>query len=128
MVKTGSLIVSAFFCFMVSIVNETNAQEWWKGGKLHKSNGHEWKQSTYRNKLATVSDFTAKVWEKRWGGQLSSMELLLERSLEMYACINATFTDNPADSQQVRKGVADQKVSSIAASCAILIWPTLFAD
>lgn len=38
------------------------AAEWYEGGTLHKANALEWQQATQENKLATVGDFVAKVY------------------------------------------------------------------
>lgn len=90
----------------------TSASEaWYSGGTLHKAKMREWSRSSYRNRLATSSDFTAKLLDidgKRIPpiDQLKPLAMLLEHNIS---------TANSG-------GVADdQKVSDVAAACWILL-------
>jgi hypothetical protein len=85
----------------------TPLKKWYEGGNLHNSLIYEWKNSTEENKLATCSDFIAYI------DKTVSMDILLERSVELRACIN-----------EATKGIEsanNEKVADIATLCIITL-------
>ena len=82
--------------------------EWYSGGNLHGANLAIWSNSTNQNRLATSADFAANLLK----GQFSSMNGLKVYALNMKNCI---------DEVTVEPQLGSQRVSEVAAGCAILL-------
>jgi hypothetical protein len=84
---------------------DTNTDQWYIGGSLHKSKVSEWKVATEENKLATCGDFIANITK-----DLSTTELKIKAS-ELKTCIDeATAGKNTTN---------EEKVIDIAGLCVI---------
>lgn len=90
----------------------TNSVEkkWYEGGTLHKATMREWKIATDENKLATCSDFIAKI-RKDNGTPFNETEILSE-SYALKRCIDET---------QNNKSTETWKVIDMASSCLVLL-------
>ncbi len=75
--------------------------KWYEGGTLHQKTVAEWQAASNRDRLATSSDFVAKI------RKFDSLADMLVAAHVMQTCI--TIAD---------EGVQHLKVSEIAASCA----------
>lgn len=89
--------------------------EWHQGGTLHQAKVAAWKQSVYRNKLATSADFIVSASKKtkqeiRQSGNLDSLKYLAG---ELVTCIN-TATEGIDN-------INHHSVSQYGAMCLILI-------
>ncbi len=76
----------------------SSVKEWYEGGTLHKAKIADWKNATYRNKLATCADFMAKT------DNTISMEELKYRAVALVSCIDTSvegleFTNDMAVSE-----------------------------
>lgn len=89
----------------------SQTQKWYEGGTLHKSNMREWSAASYRNRLATSSDFAAHMLKER-GTPPKSMD-----ELKVYAVLlEGNMSEANAD------GLANiDQVSYIAATIWILM-------
>jgi hypothetical protein len=84
---------------------DTNTDQWYVGGSLHKSKVSEWKVATEDNKLATCGDFVANI---KKGLSMSELKI---KATELKTCIDeATAGSNTTD---------EEKVTEIAGLCAI---------
>ncbi len=90
-----------------STTTSTSEKKWYVGGDLHNSRILEWKNSTEENKLATCSDFIAYI------DKTVSMEILLQRSIELRACIN--------EATKGIESVNNEKVTNIATLCILTL-------
>ena len=82
---------------------------WFEGGTLHKATVAEWNAASPENKLATCGDFMA-TYDKTIG----IGRKLRDRAGELVFCVDEAVKALPSDS--------DEKVSTIAASCTILMF------
>lgn len=82
----------------------TVADNWYKGGTLHKAKISDWKTATKENKLATCGDFMATV------DNTVTMTDLKQRAKELNNCIDEATRDLESTNSET--------VSSIAALCA----------
>ena len=62
--------------------NKIESRNWYEGGTLHRSFVYEWRNSSYRNKLATCGDWMAKV------DNSVTMSELKKRSKALLICID----------------------------------------
>lgn len=91
-------------------------RKWYEGGTLHKATGTEWRAADASNKLATCSDFLAKLWE---GGRLSGKLTLTVKTIDdlkapSEKCVEALDKayESPADGAD--DVMATQDVASVA--------------
>ena len=84
---------------------DTNTDQWYVGGSLHKSKISEWKVATEENKLATCGDFVANIKK-----DLSMSELKI-KATELKTCIDEATTGSSVSDEE--------KVTEIAGLCAI---------
>jgi pyruvate/2-oxoacid:ferredoxin oxidoreductase beta subunit len=67
------IILISFFSQMAQINNPTpsssSSKQWFSGGTLHNATVAQWKNATYKNKLATAGDWLAAT---KWNGYLNS--------------------------------------------------------
>ncbi len=103
MLKKSALLFTAIVALMATVAF---AEEWYKGGTLHKATAKEWHAAKYRNRLATSADFIAAA------KAASNMTELRERAEGLERCITEG-TDDP-DLQKL-------KVAEVAAACIILL-------
>ena len=80
--------------------------KWYEGGTLHGKTVAEWRAASSRDRLATSSDFVAKI------RKFDSLADMLVAAHGMQTCITTASPD---------EGVQHLKVSEMAASCAILL-------
>ncbi len=80
--------------------------KWYEGGTLHGKTVAEWHAASSRDRLATSSDFVAKI------RKFDSLADMLVAAHGMQTCITTASPD---------EGVQHLKVSEMAASCAILL-------
>jgi len=85
--------------------------EWYEGGSLHKATLSQWSAAPYRNKLATSGDFVAGMRDKI-NVNTQTIEDVKTYAVHMVKCINEVAIDPK---------LGRQKVSEIAAGCAILM-------
>lgn len=83
---------------------------WYEGGTLHNATIAEWRTATTANKLATCSDFVAKI-RKDKGIAFDESEIKKE-SYDLMSCIDAAIVDVNVD---------NWKVSEMAATCLVLL-------
>lgn len=79
---------------------------WFSGGNLHKSTIAQWKKATYRNKLATASDWLAGT---KWKGHLNSSEdfdKLKIKAHMLVKAVNKTIKGKKTDSLMVSEMAA----------------------
>jgi len=93
--------------------NPTNFQEkvekkWYEGGTLHKATMSEWKDASDENKIATCSDFVAKI--RLDSGVAYDENEILTESYALKRCIDAT---------QNEKNMSSWKVAEVAAVCLV---------
>ena len=86
-------------------LSQVTAAEWCEGGNLHKATMAVWSKAEYANRLATASDFTAKVLKPK------SMAELRKKAGDLEACLSSAAAK--------RK---DEKASDVAALCAVILW------
>ena len=84
---------------------EKRPGKWFEGGTLHEATIAEWKKATEENKLATCSDFIAKI------KKVTSLEDLKKRSVELKVCITTATKGLPSTD--------NAKVRDIAVLCAV---------
>lgn len=86
-------------------------REWYSGGTLHAAKMSTWSGSSYRNRLATSSDFVAKLMQMD-GLRLPSVDQLKPAAEGMERCISESNSGGVADSQDV---------ATLAAGCWVLM-------
>lgn len=86
-------------------------REWYSGGTLHAAKMSTWSRSSYTNRLATSSDFVAKLVQVD-GMRLPPVDQLKPAAEGMERCISETNSDGVADSQDA---------ATVAAACWVLI-------
>ncbi|MHC1778464.1 MAG: zinc ribbon domain-containing protein [Lentimicrobium sp.] len=89
---------------------KSTEQKWYEGGTLHKATIAEWRTATTTNKLATCSDFVAKIRQDK-GIAFDESEIKKE-SYDLMNCIDAAIIDVDVD---------NWKVSEMAATCLVLL-------
>jgi len=85
--------------------------EWYSGGTLHDAKMSAWSRSSYTNRLATSSDFVARLMQLD-GMKLPPVDQLKPVAEGMERCISETNSGGVADSQDV---------TTVAAACWILM-------
>ncbi|MNR86721.1 hypothetical protein D3C72_175760 [compost metagenome] len=93
---------------------QRSTRPWYEGGTLSRSTMAEWKRASYRNRLATASDFLAALWiEGELNAEIGSMDDLKPLAVELEKQLSSVSSGgNQADSQSV---------STMAAGCIILM-------
>jgi hypothetical protein len=91
----------------LALVSLSSAEEWTHGGTLHHATVAQWRVATAANRLATSADFVASTQHPK------SMEELKYMAEQMETCISGATVDTNTD---------NQKVTDIAAPCALLLW------
>lgn len=89
---------------------KSTEKKWYEGGTLHKATIADWRVATETNKLATCSDFVAKI-RKDKGIAFDESEIKKE-SYDLMRCIDAAIIDVDVD---------NWKVSEMAATCLVLL-------
>lgn len=80
-------------------------KKWYEGGDLHRASIGQWRAATYENRLATSADMVANI------KQFSSIEAMKSAAEELEQCV----------SKAAEGAQAEQRVSEVAAACAILL-------
>ena len=118
--KWLGIIVFAVFCLLViekvtkdntytkNNIEKTTTEKWYVGGTLHKATIAEWRIATDKNKLATCSDFIAKIRLDK-GIAFNETEILAE-SYALKKCIDAAQKD---------VDIATWKVVDLASLCLV---------
>ena len=91
--------------------HNSQKQNWFSGGTLHKSTVRDWKNASYKNKLATCSDWLAATL---WKGHLNSMrdfEKVKIKSQKLVGALNDLVNDS-----SVYDTIKDQSISEYAAA------------
>ena len=89
----------------------TKTKMWYVGGTLHKATIAEWRTATAANKLATCSDFVAKIRLDK-GIAYNEQEIKVQ-AYELVSCIDAAIVDVEVD---------NWKVSEMAVTCLVLLY------
>lgn len=102
------------------------AAEWYEGGTLHKANALEWQQATEANKLATVSDFVAGIYNRNGfkpeiqaaikSGGMPAIKVLSEKLVQE---LNVAFAPE-SDPEQNRQLFTNQKVADSAVMIMVI--------
>lgn len=102
------------------------AAEWYEGGALHKANALEWQQATEANKLATVSDFVAGIYNRNGfkpeiqaaikSGGMPAIKVLSEKLVQE---LNTAFAPE-SDPEQNRQLFTNQKVADSAVMIMVI--------
>lgn len=87
------------------------SEPWYSGGTLHKAKMREWSRSSYPNRLATSSDFAAKMLEID-GKKIPPVDKLKPLAMLLEHNISTANSGGVAN---------DQDVSAVAAACWILM-------
>jgi hypothetical protein len=76
-------------------VNKINSKEWYTGGTLHNAYIAEWQEASYENKLATCSDWMAKLCGPKSDNinKIQSLNELKEKSEEIIICVDKATVD-----------------------------------
>ena len=82
-----------------------NEKKWYEGGDLHQASIGQWRAATYENRLATSADMVANI------KQFSSIEAMKSAAQELEQCV----------SKAAEGAQAEQRVSEVAAACALLL-------
>ena len=91
---------------------KTKVSKWYEDGDLHKSYVMEWRDASYKNKLATCADWMAVVDKN------ISMSLLKKRAEQLVICIDeAVATD--ASGQKINGTI---KTTDLAISCMQILF------
>tara|TARA_B100001063_G_scaffold203322_1_gene197475 strand:+ start:200 stop:652 length:453 start_codon:yes stop_codon:yes gene_type:complete len=91
---------------------KTKVSKWYEDGDLHKSYVMEWRDASYKNKLATCADWMAVVDKN------ISMSLLKKRAEQLVICIDeAVATD--ARGQKISGTL---KTTDLAVSCIQILF------
>jgi hypothetical protein len=101
-----SVICPLLLSFLVSAGAEQK-KEWYEGGTLHRKSALEWSKASHADRLATASDFTAKVTKPKSMSELKDKAVAMERCISTVA---APSTKNPK-----------QPVAEIASACSIIL-------
>lgn len=62
--KAGHLFSLFVLLVALTFSQSVLAKEWYQGGTLHQANGLEWQKASYDNKLATMGDMAASVYNE----------------------------------------------------------------
>jgi len=109
-------ISRVLFCiFALFIVSETvyaseslSNDKWYSGGTLHRSTLAEWKVASYRNRLATASDFYVTLYKKNHP-DIPNIESLKPAIVDFENGISEAAKEDAAGSQST-------------AQTAVIIW------
>ena len=82
-----------------STTNETS-QSWCVGGTLHRATMSEWKQASYRNRLATSGDMLNELL-KGDGKQIYDMDKMKNLAARLETCISQAGNGGVSDSESV---------------------------
>ena len=70
---------------------------WYAGGTLHRKTCREWRQASYRDRLATCADFIAVLYE----GPGPDEGELMRRARELESCISIAVSGGAVDADPV---------------------------
>lgn len=87
------------------------ANSWTLGGTLHNATLKEWREASYRNRLATAADFVAATAKNR-NLRLDTTQSLRRYAEELEACISATAAES-------HPAIDHQRTNEIAAACMV---------
>jgi hypothetical protein len=87
--------------------------EWYSGGTLHRATVGEWRNASYRDKLATAADW-ALAYDRVKNTVLrsGSMETLKPYAIDLVTCVDGA--SGPSGNDSLR-------VAQLAASCIVLL-------
>ena len=89
-------------------------KKWYEGGTLHRATIGEWWKASEPNRLATCGDFLAGLLiDGKLNLPVSDPDSFLPYAYGLVKCINSATKNIPE--------IKGQKVSSIAASCVVLL-------
>lgn len=91
-------------------------RKWYEGGTLHKATGAEWRKADASNKLATCSDFLAKLWEaKRLSGKLTlTVKTIEDLKAPAASCVEAVDKAYESPEGGAEDVMATQDVATVA--------------
>lgn len=91
-------------------------RKWYEGGTLHKATGVEWRKADADNKLATCSDFLAKLWEaKRLSGKLTlTVKTIDDLKAPAADCVEAVDKAYESPEDGAEDVMATQDVATVA--------------
>ena len=108
--SVGKLIVLILFgLFMYALFTAdytpttTSSKQWFQGGNLHNATVAQWKSATYKNKLATASDWLAAT---KWKGHLNSpddFDKIKVKAQMLVKAVDEVVTVKQTDSMQVNE-------------------------
>ena len=81
----------------------TSSKQWFQGGNLHNATVAQWKSATYKNKLATASDWLAAT---KWKGHLNSpddFDKIKVKAQMLVKAVDEVVTVKQTDSMQVNE-------------------------
>ena len=113
---------------MLIIASPTYSAEWYQGGNLHRATVKTWKQSSYRNRLATAADWFVSITKsnnprlKRKLDSLSTsqyLSTLKKFAIQLEKCVSETV-----NLKSKGRGFAnpDDKVAEIVSICYISMY------
>jgi hypothetical protein len=78
-----------FLIVSLMLIEYSFAGEWYQGGTLHGSTLSEWYKASYKNRLATCSDWIVGLVDKKQHGTLfkNNMSVLKSLSKQMENCV-----------------------------------------
>ncbi len=94
-----------------TISNSANEDLWYSGGTLHSLKTEDWRNATYKNKLATCADWAASVKKSRgesYNGDLVSMR---RDARNILTCVE----------EVAKEESLNMKLTEVVASCVILM-------
>ena len=99
--------------------SSTTVKKWYEGGTLHNAGALEWQKANHGDKLATCSDFVAKLWEREdfkpsIRNSIHSVEDMRPYAQELVDFLDAATRKGP-DPDKNRMLYTNQKVSEMAA-------------
>lgn len=109
-IKTKQLSMLISVLAALSLCSSPAVADWYAGGNLHRANAGQWQSATPANRLATASDWTARIL-----GEQNVREIgltgLKGYSQNMSDCVTQATSGGPPN----------LSVSEVAAACAILM-------
>lgn len=102
--------VSPFSLGSQSSSSSGSDTSWFSGGTLHQSTLGEWRNATYRNRLATSADFVASTQDVDY----SDLSSFRKMASDLEACISTTAEDGTLDSE---------RTVSISSMCTVMLFP-----
>jgi hypothetical protein len=100
-----------------------SGKKWYEGGTLHKKSALDWQTANYEDKLATCSDFIAKMWDRKSFTDVMQNSIMGVQDFKPYAtqlvaCIDAATKRLP-DVNENRTVYANQAVSDMSVLCMV---------